>query len=152
MNSFFPPKKILLATDGSENALRAEEVAIQLAKDHEAELLIISVTSIAGYLSAASVPFGVYDTKDVILSVEEGSKKLVSQSEQRAKDRGVRVQGETLESASSVVDEITRYAETKKVDLIVIGTRGLGGFKRLLLGSVSSGVVTHAHCNVLVVK
>jgi nucleotide-binding universal stress UspA family protein len=43
-------------------------------------------------------------------------------------------------------------AEQKKVDLIVIGSRGLSGFKKLLLGSVASGVVTYSHCPVLVVK
>jgi nucleotide-binding universal stress UspA family protein len=76
----------------------------------------------------------------------------VAQSVKRANDQGMQAQSETLESVSSVVEEITHCAETKSVDLIVIGTRGLGGFKRLLLGSVSSGVVTHAHCNVLVVR
>lgn len=44
------------------------------------------------------------------------------------------------------------YAEKENVDLIVVGTRGRSGFKRLLLGSIASGVVTYAHCPVLVVK
>ncbi len=55
-------------------------------------------------------------------------------------------------SSSSIVETIVQVASAKKIDLIVIGTRGLGRFKRLLLGSVSSGVVTYAHCNVLVVR
>lgn len=44
------------------------------------------------------------------------------------------------------------YSERQNVELIVIGTRGLPGFKRLLLGNVASGVVTYAHCPVLIVK
>jgi len=43
-------------------------------------------------------------------------------------------------------------AEKEKVDLIVVGTRGRSGFKKLLLGSVASGVVNYAHCPVLIVK
>jgi Universal stress protein family len=47
---------------------------------------------------------------------------------------------------------IVDYAEDKGIDLIVIGTRGKSGFKKMLLGSVASKVVTYAHCPVLVVK
>ena len=47
---------------------------------------------------------------------------------------------------------ILDYAEENNFDLIVIGTRGRSGFKRLLLGSVASHVITYAHCPVLVVK
>lgn len=57
-----------------------------------------------------------------------------------------------VEGATSVVQAITEKALEKGVDLIVVGTRGLGVFKRLLLGSVSKGVVSHAHCSVLVVR
>jgi nucleotide-binding universal stress UspA family protein len=51
-----------------------------------------------------------------------------------------------------VVAAIVEYAEDKNIDLIVVGSRGMSGFKKLLLGSVASGVVTYAHCPVLVVK
>jgi len=47
---------------------------------------------------------------------------------------------------------IVDFAEENNIDLIVIGTRGRSGFKKLLLGSVASHVVTYAHCPVLVVK
>jgi nucleotide-binding universal stress UspA family protein len=57
-----------------------------------------------------------------------------------------------LTSAGTVVQEIVDFASQEKVDLIILGTRGLGGFKRMLMGSVSNGVVNHAGCSVLVVK
>lgn len=47
---------------------------------------------------------------------------------------------------------IVKYAEEKEIDLIVVGTRGRTGIKKILLGSVASGVVTYAHCPVIVVK
>ncbi len=53
---------------------------------------------------------------------------------------------------TSIVGAIVEYAEHENIDLLVIGSRGLTGFKKLLVGSVASGVVTYAHCPVMVVK
>ncbi|HEY6883511.1 MAG TPA: universal stress protein, partial [Nitrososphaeraceae archaeon] len=53
---------------------------------------------------------------------------------------------------TSIVEAIINYAEHERVDLIVLGTRGRPGFKRILLGSVASGVITYAYCSVIVVK
>jgi nucleotide-binding universal stress UspA family protein len=64
----------------------------------------------------------------------------------------VTVKTEVLIKYTSVVKEIVEYAENNKVDMIVIGSRGMAGFKKLLLGSVANGVVTYSHCPVLVVK
>jgi nucleotide-binding universal stress UspA family protein len=58
----------------------------------------------------------------------------------------------SLERNLSIVGAIVEYAELENIDLLVIGSRGLTGFKKLLVGSVASGVVTYAHCPVTVVK
>ncbi|HXX96043.1 MAG TPA: universal stress protein [Candidatus Bathyarchaeia archaeon] len=52
----------------------------------------------------------------------------------------------------SIVGAIVEYAERENIDVLVIGSRGLTGFKKLLVGSVASGVVTYASCPVMVVK
>ena len=52
----------------------------------------------------------------------------------------------------SIVKEIIEYSERENIDLIIIGTRGRTGFKKVLLGSVASGVLNFAHCPVLIVK
>jgi nucleotide-binding universal stress UspA family protein len=57
-----------------------------------------------------------------------------------------------LISSATAVGGIVGFAEKENIDLIVIGTRGRSGFKKLLLGSVASGVVNYAHCPVMVVK
>ena len=52
----------------------------------------------------------------------------------------------------SAVSEIIEFAERKKIDLIIMGTKGRTGFKKILLGSVASGVVTYAHSPVLIIR
>jgi nucleotide-binding universal stress UspA family protein len=64
----------------------------------------------------------------------------------------VTVKADVIIATTSIVKEIVEYAENCKIDMIVIGSRGMTGFKKLLLGSVASGVVTYSHCPVLVVK
>jgi nucleotide-binding universal stress UspA family protein len=59
---------------------------------------------------------------------------------------------ETMVTTGQVAHEIVRAASEPGVDLLVVGARGVGGFKRLLLGSVSDAVIRHAPCSVLVVK
>ncbi len=62
------------------------------------------------------------------------------------------IKTELVVTATSVAAAIVGYSEQHDIDLIVIGTRGRSGFKKLLLGSVASGVATYAHCPVMVVK
>lgn len=57
-----------------------------------------------------------------------------------------------VEEATSIVGTIVEFAENEMVDLIVVGTRGSTGFRRMLLGSVAQGVVVYSHCPVLVVR
>ena len=57
-----------------------------------------------------------------------------------------------LIASSSVVGGIIDFAEKENIDLIVVGTRGRSGLKRLLLGSVASGIINYAHCPVMIVK
>jgi nucleotide-binding universal stress UspA family protein len=149
----FPARKILLAVDGSKNSLRASEVAIALSKQNLAALVILNVIS---PMIIIPPPIGM-DSSGGIESYYENSEKTGEELIRRITDSARKenlpdVQGFVERSATSTVETIVQIASEKNIDLIVIGTRGLGGFKRLLLGSVSGGVVTHAHCNVLVVR
>jgi nucleotide-binding universal stress UspA family protein len=64
----------------------------------------------------------------------------------------VSLKTDLIDSQMSVEGTIVEYAESQGVDLIVIGTTGRSGFKKLLLGSVASGVVNYSTCPVMVVK
>jgi nucleotide-binding universal stress UspA family protein len=62
------------------------------------------------------------------------------------------LQTEVVVTATSIVSPIVEYAKKKNVDLIITGTRGRSEFKKVLLGSVASGVITRASCPIMVVK
>jgi nucleotide-binding universal stress UspA family protein len=69
----------------------------------------------------------------------------------KANENNIKIKTEII-SFINIAGAIVDYAEENNIELIVIGTRGLSGFKKLLVGSVATNVVTYAHCPVLVVK
>jgi nucleotide-binding universal stress UspA family protein len=152
--ALFPVKKVLVSTDGSENAKRAVAAAASLAKQNGSELLIVHVVSetIPAQYSPIGINSPAADYSDYFKTIEQEGMKLVNQSVQKAKGEGINARGEVLRTISSVVESIVEVSDKEHIDLIVVGTRGLGGFKKLLLGSVSSGIVSHANCSVLVVR
>jgi nucleotide-binding universal stress UspA family protein len=145
--------KILLAIDGSENSTRATRTAVDLAKNFDATLIVLNVIaptiSIPAVAGADSVPieYGSY-----YLEAEKRGSELVDGVATTARSEGVRVQRIVERSENTIAETIAASALNEQVDLIVIGTRGLGGIKKLLLGSVSSAVLSHAHCDVLIVR
>jgi nucleotide-binding universal stress UspA family protein len=148
-------QRILAAVDGSEGSAKASEVAADLALKFDAQLFIMNV--FRGYPEYMTMfPSAPSPSGEVIQAYEEYARKAASEVVGRAvsvaEKRGVKVKPKTSETIGSVVQTITDYASAEKIDLIVMGTRGMGGFKKMLLGSVSSGVVTHAQCAVLVVR
>jgi nucleotide-binding universal stress UspA family protein len=143
-------KKILVAVDGSDPSFDASDYAIELAKNSNAELIVLFIVS--------SVPSSDFEYANIgrgkeIKTVEsEKGQQVVDKVKQKATENKVSVKTAVLIQYTSVVKEIVEYAEKYKIDMIVIGSKGKSGFKKLLLGSVTSGVVTYSHCPVLVVK
>ena len=90
--------------------------------------------------------------KEVLAIALDKGQSYVDQVKKIGSDKSINVQTEVIVSEGSVSKEITEYAEDHKIDLIVVGTRGMTGIKKMLLGSTASEVVTYAHCPVLVVK
>ncbi len=135
--------------------MRASEVAIEIAKSFHSDLLVLSVVAIpfvplespAGAGASSSLALQQYYD-----NAAKESQKILDAIVDNAKKQGVNAVSVIAEAMGSVVQTIVNKSNTEKVDLIVIGTRGLGTFSRLIQGSVSSGIVTHAHCNVLVVR
>jgi len=148
-------QKILVAVDGSEGSRKASEVAVELAEKFNAHLFVIH--SFRGYPEYMSMfPSAPAPSGEAIESYEAYARKaaleVVGRTVSLAEKKGLKAKAHTTETVGSAVEAITQYAASEKIDLIVMGTRGMGGFKRMLLGSVSSGVVTHAPCTVMVVR
>jgi len=136
-------KKIMVAVDGSTNSLRAGKLAVNIAKKSASQLIVVSIIVRPSYMRTGPPYF--------FAARREWHKKWNDQVLNLARREGVKASGLILQSPS-VVKSLLDSASSKKVDLIVVGTRGLGSFKRLLIGSVSSAVVHHAPCSVLVVR
>ena len=145
--------RILVAVDGSENATQAAKVAITLAEKFGAELIICHAIQPPFYSftqDGLAVPADVL--KYYITAAHDEAKAMVDTLVQLAEASHVKAESAIQENTLSVVETIVNLAASRSVDLIVIGTRGRTGFKKLLMGSVSSGVMNHAHCPVLVVR
>jgi nucleotide-binding universal stress UspA family protein len=154
-------KRLLVAVDGSENSARASQVAVELAEKLKTELTVLhAITPPALYYHTEISPEGPViepptHEKEIDVYLEYArrvGRGIVDSTVSEAKKRGITVKADVPETATSVVETIVNQAAKENADLIIVGTRGLGGFKKLLLGSVSSGVVDHAHCPVLVIR
>ena len=146
-------RRILVAVDGSENSTRAVKVAITLAEKFNAQLIICNAIQVPFYSFAQTGLVVPADTiRDYLAAAREDAKKMSSKLVRLAEAHHVKAESVVRENTRSVVEAVVTLAESRHVDLIVIGSRGLSGFKRLLIGSVSSGVINHAHCPVLVVR
>jgi nucleotide-binding universal stress UspA family protein len=143
--------KIMAAFDGSKDSTDAVKVASSLAKVLGADLVVVHAFSPPAMVFAGTAGVPVPNYQDLEDSLKEGARKTLERGVEAARAAGVKAKGELLEE-SSTVRALVEYAADEKVDLIVVGTRGMTGFKKLVLGSVSSGLVTHAHCSVLVVR
>jgi nucleotide-binding universal stress UspA family protein len=140
-------KPVMLATDGSPTAEQATTKAIELAKLLGAPLVIVTAWDIPystlGYAAVPVIP----DLDEV---GKEQADKVSKDAAKRARDAGVDVQAITLRGFP--VEEICLAAEKYRPQLLVIGSHGWGPIKRMVFGSVSTGVLHHACCPVLVVR
>lgn len=143
------PTKVLLATDASQEAALAAQSAIDLAEKTGSELYVIYVEP-RGYIGPGT---------PMLADVPAPSADELDQEAQRILDaeiRHIQAAGGNVAEAHLGIGkpdaEILAYGEEMGAGLIVMGSRGRGGLRRALMGSVSDSVVRHAHCPVLVVR
>jgi nucleotide-binding universal stress UspA family protein len=143
------PTRILLATDASEQAELAALRAVDIAEKTDSELHVVHVAVVPNFL--VSYPGTLGYERRLYEQIEEESRQLLRELCWRVKAAGGTVAGTHLRMGQ-VALEIVALAEELGAGLIVMGSRGLGGVRRALMGSVSDSVVRHAHCPVLVVR
>lgn len=143
-----PLARIVVAVDGSAGASRALDYAVDLALRYESALTIVGIAPLVPLYAAAGEPYVPTTVPDAELA---GFRGVVDAAVRTAESRGLtKVTG--LAEVGVVVDEILAHLEAHPADLLVVGSRGLSTARRILLGSVSTALVTHAPCPVLVVR
>lgn len=141
-------QRILVGYDGSENAERALHRAIELAKRSNAELRIAVVADTMSYAAYASSG-GMY--RQYNERTKENAENMASAALDIARSAGV-ANVYASEEEGQPADMLLTLATEYKSDLMVVGRRGMRGLSRFLMGSVSTAVINHAKCDVLVVK
>ena len=147
--------KILVAVDGSEASMRAATHAFDIAtrSNIQCALYLVHIVPPQIFLGHSSGYFGAVSPRyqeEIKEEAEEWFDRVSSKG--RRKNDHVRIINKVISTGASIVTEIVSYADKNEIELIVIGATGKSGLKRLLLGSISSGVIAHAHCSVLVVR
>lgn len=137
------PTKILLATDGSREAELATRTAIDLAENHNSELHVVYVEPALPMIDQFADPGPERTSPE--------SRRLLDEQVRSIEEAGGPV-AEAHLRLGRPDDQIIEIGEEVGAGLIVMGSRGHGGVRRALMGSVSDSVVRHAHCPVLVVR
>lgn len=143
---------VLLCSDGSEHALKAAHAVAKLAQKFDSKIVLLQV------FNPASLPVPFVGMPESVM-VAEGNLNCYVQEMQAGIEKST---GAILDAAhrsykcrreiGHPIDRIVAVAQDIKADLIVLGSRGLSGWNSYLLGSVSDGVLHHAHCPVLIVR
>ena len=139
-------KNILVPYDGSSHSKHAFKVALDMAKKYNSKISLVTVLDTSpGYWAHTSL----WD------KAMGGARSLVTKEfesfESTAKKAKVSFHSEIIES-HSITKTIVSYSKSKKVDLLVMGAQGITGWGKLILGSVTDGVVHRVRCPVLIVR
>jgi nucleotide-binding universal stress UspA family protein len=145
------PTRILLATDGSEEAELALKTAVDLAHSTKSELHVVTVGR-EYYPAHFEVPETGRLLDEARRALEREAREVLDGQVKKIEEVGGTVAEAHLRKGGHRDREIVRVGEEIGAGLIVMGSRGLGGLRRALMGSVSDSVVRHAHCPVLIVR
>lgn len=151
--------QILLATDGSDHALHAARFAGMLSRTTGAAISIVTVhnddavmlNAMGPAIWPATVPYSSMTAEEVRSTVEQNAAETLLPETRAACGEGANI-GAEVQLWGQVAEQICAYADDHSSDLIVLGTRGQSNFSKLLLGSTSTQVTSHAHCPVTLVR
>jgi nucleotide-binding universal stress UspA family protein len=137
-------EKILVATDGSEHSMKAVQCGLEFAEKHSADVTLMSVS----YYAKA-----IYDEMplDIQSKLEAEAQAALDKAKALFAAKGIEVTT-VLDSGVVPANNIIERAAQGKFDLILIGSAGVHGLGRILMGSTTAKVVAHAPCSVAAIK
>mgnify|MGYP003575066015 CR=1 FL=1 len=149
MSSVF--SKILVGLDGSDSSLRAVDSAVSVAEKYNSDMILLTIigTSLK-QTTSTFITAPTYSTEE--LDNEKIANEKIHEMIKLKYKQINSINSVIVERSASIERTIVEYANSEKVDLIIVGSKGRTGIKKILLGSVASAVVAHAHCPVLVIK
>jgi nucleotide-binding universal stress UspA family protein len=148
--------KILVPVDGSINSMKAIDYAVNVAEKYKSKIIALHVLysqtgfafhkeTVAGTITSSSL-------NDLNLEAKQEAEKWFKEINKRAEEMNVQIKTEVVFTVISIVEGILTHAEKENIDLIIIGSKGKSGWKKLIVGSVASGISTYAHCPILIVR
>jgi nucleotide-binding universal stress UspA family protein len=138
--------KILVPADGSDNSYRALETALILSEKLGSNISVVNVME--------QVPITHIESEKLLSELLEAYKKenqeILSKCSDIARQKGITIKTILLQGNPAPV--ILDYSKKENFDLVIMGSRGMGKFKELILGSVSSKIVHHSPCAIMIIR
>jgi nucleotide-binding universal stress UspA family protein len=134
---------ILVPLDGSDYSKKALLQACDMAKNYQANLILV-------YVVDKSPSLNLLDRNEYLKMLRKFGEKVLSKGKETAKNKGIGTTAVMKEG--NVTNEIVKLAKSKKCNLIIVGSKGLGATARFFLGSISNKLANNSPCSVLIVK
>ena len=134
---------ILVPLDGSEASQKALLQACDLAKNYQANLILV-------YVIDKPLSLNLLDRKEYLEILRKFGNKVLIKGKQTSENKGLDVT--TIMKEGNITNEIVKLAKNKKCNLIIVGSKGLGATARFFLGSVSNKLANNSPCSILIVK
>ncbi len=143
-------QKVLVPLDGSDLAECALSHLKSLVKDGSVgEAILLNIVKIdIPWAEMKNANFNINALREPLFAA---SKKYLSDVAERLSAQGIKVKTESIEANRSA-EKINEYAQENRIDLVILATHGYTGFKKLMLGSVASGVLSQSHVPVLLIR
>ena len=136
-------KRVLIGFDGSSQSEKATEIGLSLAQSLDSKVLLFAV-------ARPPEPATMVELSAMLDDAREHFQEKFRKVAQRAKDLEVELETDIV--VGHPVEQIVHRAEADRVDLIVLGRRGMSRFEKMIVGSTSEKVLRYAHCPVMVVR
>jgi nucleotide-binding universal stress UspA family protein len=149
--STFNPKKILVPMDFSPSSISALTTTIELARLFHAELYLLHVIPMLPIVTGIEFPTSFYPNQEFLADAEKESEKKMAEFVSNLLGQGIKASSK-VEIGNDVVGNVLMVIEREHVDMLVISTHGMSGWRPVVFGSIAEKVVKLAECPVLLLR